>query len=306
MKAIVLREYGNRNGVVYEDLQKPVCPADGILIRVRTSGVNPIDWKIRDGLGKMFGLELPIILGSEIAGTIEDVGSDVRKFKVGQDVLGYLGVYGGHAQYVIAKEDQIVEKPRTLDFESAAAIPLAGLVSTQAMFEAAGLKKGERILIHAAAGGVGSFAVQLAKLQGAYVIATASGKNEAFVRGLGAAEFIDYTKQDFASAVKDVDVVFDTIGGQTQESSFRVLRRGGRLISIVNPPPLSVAESFGVKAEMIAVRPDSSQLLEIVRSVSAGKVKVNVAKVLPFADVQKALELSESGHTRGKIILHVA
>jgi NADPH:quinone reductase-like Zn-dependent oxidoreductase len=305
MKAIVLHKYGSPDGLVYEDVEKPNWKADEILVGVRASAVNPVDWKIHDGFGEMFGLKLPIILGCEIAGVVENVGANVKRFRVGDEVFGFMGLHGGCAEFVVVKEDQIVGKPSTLDFENAAAIPVGGLTSWQAMFDVAGLKRNQRILIHAAAGGVGSIAVQLAKTRGAYVIGTGSRKNEDFVRGLGADEFIDYNNYDFATVVKNLDVVLDTVGGETQERSFSVLNAGGCLVSVVSPPSSALAEKYGVKTRMMAVHADIQQLNEIKTLVEAGKVKTHVEAVLPLSDFKKAHELSRSGRARGKIILEV-
>jgi NADPH:quinone reductase-like Zn-dependent oxidoreductase len=305
MKAIVLHKYGSPDGLVYEEVEKPNCKDDEILVTVRASAVNPIDWKIHDGFGEMFGLKLPIILGCEIAGVVESVGANAKRFKAGDEVFGFMGLHGGCAEYVIVKEDQIVQKPPTLDFEKAAAIPVGALTSWQAMFDVAELKSNQRILIHAAAGGVGSIAVQLAKAKGAYVIGTASRKNESFVRGLGADEFIDYTNYDFATVAKNLDVVFDTVGGETQEHSFKVLNAGGCLVSVVSPPSSVLAEKYAVKTRMMAVHSDIEQLNEIKTLIEAGKIKSHVESVLALSEIKKAHELSRSGHTRGKIILRV-
>ena len=189
-------------------------------------------------MGAQFGLNLPIILGTEIAGTVEETGADVKNFKAGDEVFGNVNMMrgGGYAEFVIAKETEIAEKPKNIDFENAAALPVGVLTSWKAIFTTANLQSGQKILIHGASGGVGSMAVQLAKAKGAYVFATASGKNEEFVKGLGADEFIDYTKTKFEDVVKNVDVVLDTIGGDTQTRSFGVLKKGGFLVALPAPP----------------------------------------------------------------------
>ncbi|MEP6903464.1 MAG: NADP-dependent oxidoreductase [Actinomycetota bacterium] len=305
MKAVVLKEYGGADVLSYEDAEKPAPQADDILIKVHNIGVNPVEWKIRNGLGKMFGLKLPIILGTEISGTVEEVGADVKKIKAGDEVFGNVNMMrgGGYAEYVIAKESEIAQKPNSIDFAHAAAIPVGALTSWLAIFTTANLQSGQKILIHAASGGVGSMAVQLAKAKGAYVFATSSGKNEEFVKSLGADEFIDYTKTKFETVAKDVDVVLDTIGGETQEHSFQTLKKGGFLVSTVAPPSAELIEQFGVKAEMIQSNPNGEILAEIAKLVEAGKVKAHIETVLPLAEIKKAHELSESGKTRGKIIL---
>lgn len=303
----MINEYGDKNVLNYTDVECPEPKADEVLVKIHVAAVNPVDWKIRNGLGEMFGLKLPIILGCEIAGTIEETGADVKKFKTGDEVFGYISLTrnGGYAEYVIAKESEIVKKPQDIDFENAAAISVGALTAWQAIFDTANLQSGQKILIHGASGGVGSMAVQLTKAKGAYIVATASGKNEEFVKNLGADEFVDYTKQKFEDVAKDVDVVFDNIGGETQKRSFQTLKKGGFLVSIVAPPEQESAEKFGIKAEMISVQPNAEQLAEITKLVEEGKVKTHIETVLPLSEVKKAHELSESGHTRGKIVLQL-
>lgn len=305
MKAIVIHEYGDESVLKYEEIEKPSPQENEVLVKVKISAVNPVDWKIRDGLGEMFGFKLPLVPGCEISGTIEETGDNVKNFKAGDEVFGFIARHGAYAEYVIANENELAKKPENLDFENAAAIPVGALTSWQAIFDKAGLQSGQKILIHAASGGVGSMAVQLAKAKGAYVIATASGANEDFVKGLGADEFIDYKQTKFEDEVKDVDVVFDTVGGDTQERSFQVLKKGGFLVSVVNPPSPESAEKFAVKAEMIGVVPNSDELAEIVELASEGKLKTYVETVLPFSEIVKAHQLSERGRTRGKIVLQV-
>jgi NADPH:quinone reductase-like Zn-dependent oxidoreductase len=256
-------------------------------------------------MGEMLGLQLPIVLGCEIAGTIEKVGSGVRDFKEDDAVYGYVSLQrnGGYAEYTIAKTDEIAPKPENLDFENAAAVAVGALTSWQAIFDTANLQSGQRILITGASGGVGSMAVQLAKAKGAFVIATASAKNEDFVRSLGADEFVDYTREKFEEVAKEVDVVYDTVGGDTLERSFLAVKRGGFLVTTVAPPSKEKAEKFGVRASMVNVLPSAQRLGEISRLIAAGKLKTHVAMVLPLGEVRKAHQFSETGRTRGKIIL---
>ena len=306
MKAVTISKYGDQSVLTYGEIESPKPKSDEILVHNRAVAVNPVDWKIRNGLGEMFGLQLPIVLGCEIAGTIEEVGSDVPDFRVGDPVYGYVSLQrnGGYAEYTIAKPDEIAPKPERLDFDNAAAVPVGVLTSWQAIFDTANLREGQRILVTGASGGVGSMAVQLAKAKGAFVIGTASGKNEEFVRSLGVDEFVDYSQEKFEQRVHEVDVVFDTVGGDTLERSFETLRRGGSLVSIVMPPSNEKAESYGVRASMIGVQPSGKQLREINQLIDAGKLKTHIATVLPLNAVKKAHELSESGRTRGKIIFH--
>jgi NADPH:quinone reductase-like Zn-dependent oxidoreductase len=304
MKAIIIKEYGNDDVLNYDDVERPNPKADEVLVKVRVAGVNPVDWKIRNGLGERLGLKLPIMLGGEIAGTIEKLGDAVRGFREGDAVYGIIRS-GGFAEYAIAKMGDIASKPQSLDFENAAAVPLGALTAWQAIFDLAHLSSGQRILITGASGGVGSLAVQLAKAKGAYVIGTASGRNEEFVRDLGADEFVDYTKQNFEEVVKDVDVVFDAVGGDTFERAFQTLKKGGFLVTSVEFPSEEKAQEFGVKAARVYCKPNAEQLAAISALVDEGKLKAHVATVLPLIEVKKAFQLSESGRTRGKIVLQI-
>jgi NADPH:quinone reductase-like Zn-dependent oxidoreductase len=305
MKAVTISKYGDQSVLTYTNIERPKPKADEILVHNAATAVNPVDWKIRNGLGEMFGLRLPIVLGCEIAGTIEEVGSDLRDFQAGAAVYGYVSLQrnGGYAEYTIARPDEIAPKPERLDFDNTAAVAVGALTSWQAIFDTANLRDGQRILITGASGGVGSMAVQLAKAKGAFVIATASGKNEEFVRSLGADEFVDYTREKLEERVREVDVVYDTVGGDTLERSFETIRRGGCLVTTVTPPSNEKAENFGIRASMIGVQPSGQQLREINHLIAAGKLKTHIATVLPLAEVRKAHQLSESGRTRGKIIL---
>jgi NADPH:quinone reductase-like Zn-dependent oxidoreductase len=304
MKAIVINEYGNEDVVNYVDVDRPEPKADEVLVKVRVAGVNPIDWKIRDGMGERLGLKLPIFLGGEISGTIEKVGSNVKDFQEGDAVYGII-TSGGYAEYAIAKIGEMATKPQSLDFKNAAAIPLGALTAWQAMFDLANLSSGQRILITAASGGVGSLAIQIAKAKGAFVIGMASGRNEQFVRDLGADEFVDYTKQPFEEVVKDVDVVFDTVGGDTFERAFQTLKPGGFLVTAVQFPSEEKAQEFGVKVARVYCKPNVEQLTAIGKLVDEGKLTAHVSTVLPLAEVKKALQLSASGRTRGKIVLQI-
>lgn len=308
MKAVRVHEYGGLDVLRYEDAPKPQPADDEVLIRVRAASVNPVDWKIREGqMKEMLPMEMPITLGCDLAGTIEQVGTNVKTLKAGDEVFGYVNLVknGAYAEYATAKESEVAPKPKSLDFVQAAAVPVGALTSWQAIFDAAKLTGGQRILIHAASGGVGALAVQLAKAKGAFVTGTASGKNEDFVRALGADEFVDYTTTRFEDAAQEMDVVFDTIGGDTQARSFACLKRGGFLVSIVQPPSPEAAAKHDVQATMIGVQPNAEQLREIGEMIDAGKVKVMVETLLSLSETQKAHQLSESGRTRGKIVLQI-
>ena len=273
--------------------------------------MNAIDWKIRAGyLKDVFPVPLPFIPGWDVSGVVEGVGSGVTKFKKGDEVYARPDVArsgkGTYAEYVVVKETEAALKPKSIDHVHAAAIPVVALTAWQALFDTAALSKGQRILIHGAAGGVGSFAVQLAKWKGAHVIGTASTRNQPFLRQLGVDEPIDYETTRFEDVIHDVDVVLDPIGGDTQNRSWKVLKKGGILVSIVAPPSADEAAKHGVRSAFFSARPSSLQLFEIAKLVDAGKLKPVVETVLPLSDARRAHELNETGHARGKTVLKVA
>jgi NADPH:quinone reductase-like Zn-dependent oxidoreductase len=308
MKAIRIHQYGGPEVLAQVEMQRPVPGANEVLIKVRAASVNPVDWKIRAGYMKDFlPLTLPATLGSDISGTIEEVGPGAVRFKRGDEVYASLGLEGGgYAEYAVAKEEIVAAKPSTLDHVQTAAIPVAGLTAWQTLFEVAQLRAGQNVLIHAAAGGVGNFAVQFAKAKGAYVIGTASSRNLGFLRELGVDKAVDYQKTRFEDVVDDADVVLDTIGGDTQERSFKALKKGGVLVSIVQPPSQELAAKYGVRALFYGAHPSSTDLTEIAKLIDSGKVKTVVETVLPLAEARRAHELSQSGHARGKIVLKAA
>ncbi|WP_287130413.1 NADP-dependent oxidoreductase [Candidatus Cyanaurora vandensis] len=307
MKAVVINAYGNEDVLDYVDVERPEPKAGEVLVKVHVAAVNPADWKIRDGMGEDLGFKLPLILGGDIAGTVEEVGDGAEMFKQGDAVYGITlsSLSGGYAEYAVAKADAIVLKPDYLSFEEAAAIPIGALTAWQALFVVANLSSGQRILITGASSGVGSMAVQLAKAKGAVVIGMASGKNEQFVRDLGADEFVDYTRQPFEEVVKDVDVVFDTVGNDTLERAFQTLKKGGFLVSAAQTPSEEKAREFGVKAAWFFCQPSAQQLAEINHLIDEGKLKIHIETVLPLSEVKMAHQLSQSGRTRGKIVLQI-
>lgn len=308
MKAVRIHTHGGLETLTYEDAPRPEPSADEVLIRVHAASVNPVDWKIRDGYGKdRFKHRMPLILGWDVAGKVETVGSEVKRFSPGDAVYGYTSLFrdGAYAEFVVAKEAEIAIKPASLDFVQASAVPVGALTAWQALFDTAGLTANQRVLIHAASGGVGSMAVQLAKAKAAHVIGTASARNQDFVRELGADEVIDYQATKFETVANDLDVVFDTIGGDTQERSFGVLRKGGFLVSIVAPPSQETAAKYGVQSTMVGVQPNGAQLEEIARLIDNGQLKPYVETVLPLSEVRRSHELSQSSRTRGKIVLQV-
>ena len=309
MKAVRIHAYGGPEVLHHEDVPMPVFAADDILIRVRAAAVNPVDWKIREGyLQGFLKHQLPLILGWDVSGEVVEAGSEVTAFKVGDEIYARPDIErdGAYAEYIAVKAGEAARKPATLDHNHAAAVPLTALTAWQALVDAAQLRAGQTVLIHAAAGGVGSLAVQLAKAKGARVIATASAVNIGLVAELGADQFIDYTKTRFEDVVSDVDVVFDTIGGDTQERSWQVLKPGGILVSVVSPPPEATAAARGARSAFVFVRPDGQQLSAIAELIDAGQMKPILHTVLPLAEARQAQAISQGGHARGKIVLHVA
>lgn len=308
MKAVRIHEFGDPDVLQYEDVPRPEPGKGETLVRVHATTVNPVDWKIRSGAAQNWlPVQLPFIPGCDFAGVVEATGAENTRLKVGDKVYGYIGLprCSANAEYVTAKENEVTRMPEMMDFVQAAAIPVGVLTSGQAIFDNAGLKAGQKILVHAAAGSVGSSAVQLAKAKGAYVIGTASTRNLEFVKSLGADEVIDYTATKFEEAVKDVDVVLDLIGGDTLARSYAVVKRGGYVVSAVQPPDPQQLAAHGLRGSMVGVEPKAEQLDEVAALIDAGKVKAFVETVLPLSEIKKAHELSQSGRTRGKIVLTV-
>lgn len=315
MKAVQIHEYGGPEVLRYEDAPLPEPGEGEVLVRVHAAGVNPVDWKVRQGLLRTaIRYELPLIPGWDVSGTVEAVGNGNGSFRVGDDVYGRPDITrnGAYAEYVVVRARELAKKPRLLGHVHAAAVPLAALAAWQVLFEAPapyssiGLKKGQTILIHGAAGGVGSFAVQLARWRGARVVGTASGGNEGFLAGLGVQQVVDYTTQRFEEVVHNVDAVLDTIGGEVQERSWQVLKPGGVLASIVGRPSEDLARAHGARAAYVFVQPNSGQLEEIARLVDAKVIRPVLADVLPLVQARRAQEISQAGHVRGKIVLTVA
>jgi NADPH:quinone reductase-like Zn-dependent oxidoreductase len=271
--------------------------------------VNPIDWKIRAGHRKdIFPVSFPLILGWDLSGVIEEVGPSATRFKKGDEVLSMPDPTrnGAYAEYIVVRESGVALKPKSLHHVRAAAISLAALTAWHALFDTAELRPGQRVLIHGGDGGVGHYAMQLAKWKGAHVIATSSTKDHDLLRELGADETIDYTTQKFESIARDVDVVLDPIGGETQERSWQVLKKGGILASLVQPPSEEKAKAFGVRGAMVENRPDGAALAEIAKIIDSGKLAPVIDRILPLSEVRRVHELSQSGQTHGKIALRVS
>jgi NADPH:quinone reductase-like Zn-dependent oxidoreductase len=310
MMAVRLHAYGGPETLVYERVARPVAEPGQVLVRVGAVGVNPVDWKTRAGRGMAGNLpQPPLITGWDIAGRVVALGEGVREFSVGDAVFGMVGFPGlgaAYAEYVAAPAGHLAHAPASADELTAAALPLAALTVWQALFDAADLRGGQRALIHAAAGGVGHLAVQLARWKGAYVIGVASARNHGFLRELGAAETIDYTAAPFESQVADVDVVLDAAGGDTTPRSYAVLRPGGIVVSIAGGGDQAAAAARGVRSASILVKPSAAQLAEIARLVDAGLLRPTIDRVLPLSAAAEAHAYGELGRTRGKIVLRVA
>lgn len=304
MKAIRIHEFGGLQVLKYEDIPEPQPGPNEIQVRVIAAGVNPVDWKIRRGGMK---IPLPMTLGFDVAGIVNAVGSNNTGFHPGDSVFAKVATpNGGYAEYTLADATHAALKPKSVGFVEAAAIPTAGLTAWQSLFDVAGLEKGQSVLIHGAAGGVGSFAVQFAKWKGAHVIGTASAGNVEFLRSIGADEVIDYKTKRFEDVVHDVDVVLDTIGEDTFERSWGTLKPGGFLVTTVANVPEGAAKSHGVRAKRIMSQANGKDLAQIAAIVDERRIKPVVTAVFPLAEAKRAQEMSESGHTRGKIVLRVA
>jgi len=307
MKAVSFSRYGDSSVLQYSDVPVPKPAAGEVLVRVQAASVNPADWKRRAGSYGTGSPPAPIIPGFDISGTVVGVGPGVSAFKANDAVYGIvaLGKSGGYAQYALAPATQIVRKPPALDHVHAAAVPLAALTAWQALFDAAKLQSRQTVVIQGGAGGVGHFAVQMAKAKGARVIATASAENQEFLRLLGADQVVDYRAVRFDEVLKDVDVVFDTVCGDTLRRSYGILKKGGYLVGIVDPVDAQELASHGIAGSHIVVKPDAQELAEINDWIAAGKVRAEVSKTFPLADAAAAQDLSQTGHTHGKIVLTV-
>src|SRR2546423_6140254 len=312
MKAIRIHNYGGPKVLHYEDAPRPKPQAGEVLIRVHAAGVNPIDWKVREGHMKdLWQHKFALILGWDLSGVVEDLGpglAAVGRFKIGDEVYSLPDPTrnGAYADYIVVRESELALKPNSLHHIRAAAVPLAGLTAWQSLFDTAQLQPGQRVLIHAGSGGVGHFAVQLAKWKGAYAFATASTKNQDLLRELGVDNAIDYTQQRFEDVARNIDIVLDTIGGETQERSWSVLKKGGVLVSLVQLPSEEKAKELGVRAAIIVAQPNAAQLAEIAKIIDSGKLAPIIDRILPLSEVRRAHELSQSGHTHGKITIRVS
>jgi len=331
MKAAYITRYGKIDDVQINEQPKPFLTENAVLVKVHAASINPLDLRVLEGEFKaILPVSFPFILGNDFAGTVVEVGSNVTQFKVGDEVYAKTDLNGAFAEYTVVQQSSLALKPQNISMEQAAALPLVALTSWQALVEIAKVKAGQKVLIHAGSGGVGSIAIQLAKSLGATVATTTSAKNSSWVKELGADIIIDYKTMDFEQELKDYDVVLDTQGGKTLEKSLNVLKRGGRLISISGPPDHAFAEAInpnwflkcvipmlswsirhkakkrGITYSFLFMQPNGQQLSKITELVEAGKIKPVVDQSHGFVQIKEALQYVNTGRSKGKVVLNIA
>ena len=310
MKAAQLVQYGGKEAVLVNDIPKPDVPSDKILVEVRAAGVNPFDWKIRKGMFKdMIPLTLPVTLGGDFAGVVAQVGAGVSEFGVGDEVYGQANVLNGgtgsFAEFDLANPKATALKPKNLSFALAAVLPLAGVSAMQALFDHMNLSNGQKILIHGGAGGIGSIAIQIAKHVGLYVATTVRANDMEYVKGLRADLVIDYKSQKFEDVVKDYNCVFDTVGGNTYNRSFAVLKKGGVIVSMLEQPDEELMEKFGAQALYQGTQVTTDRLQKLAELVDGGAVNVHVENTFPLTQAGEALSYLEETPPKGKIVIKI-
>jgi NADPH:quinone reductase-like Zn-dependent oxidoreductase len=306
IKAIQVHDYGNADQLKLEHIPQPVPQVGEVLVRVYAAGVNPADWKIRAGWLKDFRPStFPYVPGIDLAGVVEKVGTGVTTFQAGQEVFG-CSSQGSYTEYAIALANTLALKPKSLSFDEAAAVPVGAATAWQGIFDHGQLQSGQRVLILGGSGGVGLFAVQFARWKGAHVISTTSTSNVDFVRSLGAETVIDYTKTHVENEISDVDLVFDTVGGEALAGILPTLKHGGTLVSIAGQPDETKARELGIHVARFAAVVNTGLLNTFAKLIDEGQVKVVIGATFPLNEAAKAQQLSQSGHGRGRIILHVA
>lgn len=331
MKAAYIKRYGNINDVVLDEQVKPAVTENAVLVKVHAASINPLDLRVLEGEFKtILPVKFPFILGNDFAGKVVEVGSNVTQFKVGDPVYAKTDVNGAFAEYTVVEQSSLALKPDHISMEHAASLPLVSLTAWQALVEIANVQAGQKVLIHAGSGGVGSIAIQLAKHLGATVATTTSNQNIAWVKALGADLVIDYKTTDFEQEIKDYDVVLDTQGGKILEKSLNVLRRGGRLVSISGPPDRAFAETIkanrllkciipllswsirhkakkaGIGYSFLFMQPNGQHLSKVAQLVETGKITPVVDAIYGFSQVKEALEYVNTGRAKGKVILKIA
>lgn len=311
MRAVIIEEYGGKEKLKEAEVPIPKAKAHQVVVKEKATSINPIDWKLREGyLQKMMPWEFPIILGWDVAGEIVEVGNEVTDWKIGDRVFARPDTtrFGTYAEYTAVDDNLLAYIPETISYEEAAAAPLAGLTAWQALFDYGKLVEGEKVLIHAGSGGVGTYAIQLAKSKGAYVISTASEKNRDLLMSLGVDQFIDYKNEDFTEILSDVDVIFDTMGGEVLENSFKVIKpHTGRIVSIVGDADKELIEKADITFNNIWLEPNGKQLTELAQLMEQGKVKSIIGETYPLTEkgIYDAHAMSETHHAVGKIVIKV-
>ena len=310
MRAAQISEYGGAEVLQYNDqVMQPESGKGQVLVEVHAAAVNPFDYKVRDGLMQsMASLTFPATLGGDCAGVISALGEGVEGLAVGQEVFGQAGALSGkgsYAEYTVVKASQLASKPRTVDFVTAAAYPLVSASAYQALVDTMQIKSGQRILIHGGAGGIGTIAIQLAKHFGAHVITTATANDMEFVRGLGADQVIDYTTQDFADLVSDLDAVYDLVGGETNAKSYALLKAGGSLVSMVAPADEDLVEKHQISYTHQFTKVNPERLAAIAELIDAGSLSINIDKTFSLEKAGEALEYLKTEHPRGKVVIQV-
>jgi alcohol dehydrogenase len=313
MKAAQMKGYGSSDEVIEinENVPAPNDPSAGkVLVKIKAAGINPIDWKIREGyMQQMIPLQFPSPLGLDFSGVIEKVGQGVSEFRQGDEVYGQASIMSGgsgaFAEMALANADAIAHKPKSLSPQEASGVPLVGVSAWLALVETIGLQKNQKILIHGGAGGIGSVAIQLAKHLGAYVATTVTANDKQFAKELGADEIIDYKTQTFEELIRDYDAAFDTVGGETYSRSFKVLKRGGTIVSMLEQPNQELMKQFGVKAIFQFTQVNRDRLTKLAQWVDQNNIRVNVDKTFPLEEAGKALDYQRDVHPRGKVVLAI-
>jgi NADPH:quinone reductase-like Zn-dependent oxidoreductase len=304
MKAVRFHDFDGPEKLIIDHLNIPDPNPDEVLVKIHTTAVNPMDWKLRSGMAKSYmTIQLPYIPGIEASGTVESIGKNVKEFRTGQEVFG--NIRNSYAEYAVVNSQSLFPKPSHYSLEEAATLPVGTQTAWASLFDVAGLKKGQTVLIQGAAGSVGIFAVQFAKIAGATVIATVSGGNVQFIKTLGADEVIDHTSQNFENLVKNVDVVFDSIGGDVQERSLNVIKKGGILVSIAGIYHEDKAKNLGIRIQSRTPGLSDTGANQIRELINSGRIKTAIRETFPLEQASKAHELGEKMHGRGKIILRV-
>lgn len=308
MKAVVIKEYGDRHVLEEMELDRPIPEAHQVVVEIYATSVNPIDWKMRAGyLKEMLPFEFPIILGWDLAGKVVAKGDNVTGYNIGDEVFARPATTnrGTYAEFATVDQELLAKKPSNLSFAEAASIPLAGLTAWQCLQNVTNLQAGEKILIQAGAGGVGSLAIQIAKQIGAYVATTASAENKDYVTALGADLVIDYQKENFEAILNDYDVVFDTMGGEILNRGMKILKPGGRIVTIAGQPNQQLADDYQIKATSYWLEPNGAQLAALGDLLTQNRIKPQIGHTFSFSvdGIRQAHELSETHHARGKIVI---